>query len=158
MCAEQSQRTVGAAVIQYIYDPEGARIAKGSLSSAPGTPVASGTNPVCPVANGASFTLATRWLVDQGGAQVTEFAESGSNETWKHSNVSAGGHLSATWDPTGIHYALSDPLGTKRVQLNANGQIEETCQSPGPPATGLRRWGGNLPFGNDVNNPARREL
>ena len=100
MCAEQSQPTVGAAVIQSIDNgvpndrstslgryPEGARIAKGSLSSAPGTPVASGTNPVCPVANGASFTLATRWLVDQGGEQVTEFAESGTKEIPQRCNA-----------------------------------------------------------------------
>jgi RHS repeat-associated protein len=140
LCAEQSQRIGGASVIQYIYDPEGARIAKGTLPAAAGTPTAGGTNSLCPAAAGSSFVLTTRWLVDQTGAQATEFAESGSTETWSHSNVFAGGHLAATWDTLGIHYNLSDPLGTKRVQLNALGQIEETCTS--------------LAFGNDVGNPA----
>ncbi len=75
------------------------------------------------------------WLVDQGGDQVTEL----DNGNWAHSNIWAGGNLTATYDTKGIHYELSDPLGTKRVQANALGQVDETCTS--------------LPFGNDVGNP-----
>src|SRR5271157_1094363 len=88
------------------------------------------------------YTMQARYLVDQGGDQVTEMSE-GANETWAHSNVWAGGKLVATYDYNngngGIHFELTDPLGTKRVQANASGQVDETC-------TGL-------PFGNDVGNP-----
>jgi RHS repeat-associated protein len=58
---------------------------------------------------------------------------------WAHSNVFSAGRLSATYDLKGLHLELADPLGTKRVQVNAAGQIDETCTS--------------LPFGNDVGNP-----
>jgi RHS repeat-associated protein len=81
--------------------------------------------------------------MDQGGDQVTELAVSGPPsayvQAWAHSNVWAGGKLTATYDLKGIHYELADPLGTKRVQANALGQVDETCTS--------------LPFGNDVGNP-----
>src|SRR5208283_2232461 len=89
------------------------------------------------------YTMQARYLVDQGGEQVTELNESTGAETWAHSNVWAGGKLVATYDYNngngGIHFELTDPLGTKRVQANASGQVDETC-------TGL-------PFGNDVGNP-----
>jgi RHS repeat-associated protein len=39
----------------------------------------------------------------------------------------------------GLHFPITDPLGTKRVQANVSGLIDETCTS--------------LPFGNDLNNP-----
>jgi hypothetical protein len=77
--------------------------------------------------------------VDQGGDQVTEFNNNSGAYAWAHSNVWAGGKLTATYDTKGIHYELADPLGTKRVQANALGQVEENCTS--------------LPFGNDLNNP-----
>src|SRR5208283_939459 len=89
------------------------------------------------------YTMQARYLVDLGGEQVTELNESTGAETWAHSNVWAGGKLVATYDYNngngGIHFELTDPLGTKRVQANASGQVDETC-------TGL-------PFGNDVGNP-----
>jgi hypothetical protein len=61
---------------------------------------------------GSGFTLTRRYLVDMGGDQVTELDGTG---TWQHSNIWAGGKLVATYDSKGIHFALSDPLGTKRV-------------------------------------------
>jgi RHS repeat-associated protein len=131
LCAVQSQRIGGAAVIQYVYDAEGARIAKGTLAAAPSTYTATCAPPL-----GANFTLMARYLVDPGGDQVTELNGLG---VWQHSNIWAGGKLTATYDTKGIHFELADPLGTKRVQANALGQIDETCTS--------------LPFGNDVNNP-----
>jgi RHS repeat-associated protein len=131
LCAVQSQRSAGAPIFQYVYDAEGARIAKGTLASAPSSYTATCAPPL-----GSGFTLTAWYLVDQGGDQVTEVNGSG---TWQHSNVWAGGNLTATWDVDGIHFELADPLGTKRVQANASGQVDETC-------TGL-------PFGNDLGNP-----
>ncbi|MGA7241146.1 MAG: RHS repeat-associated core domain-containing protein, partial [Bryobacteraceae bacterium] len=62
------------------------------------------------------------------------------SSTWAHSNISAGGRLTATYDLSGgLHYELADPLGTKRLQANISGGVEN-------------RWT-SLPFGNDLNNP-----
>jgi RHS repeat-associated protein len=127
LCAVQ--KAIGGTITQYVYDPEGARIAKGTLASAPSL------GATCPSPLGSGFAHTARWLVDQGGEQVTEF----DNGNWAHSNIWAGGKLTATYDTKGIHYELADPLGTKRVQANAAGQVDETCTS--------------LPFGNDVGNP-----
>jgi RHS repeat-associated protein len=131
LCAVQSIRYGNGPVIQYVYDAEGARIAKGTLTSAPGSYYATCAPPL-----GSGFTLTNRYLVDLNGAQVTELNGSG---TWQHSNIWAGGKLVATYDTKGIHLELTDPLGTKRLQVNALGQVDETCTS--------------LPFGNDLNNP-----
>ena len=122
---------------QYVYDAGGARIAKGTLSTAPATGATcaalSASGGI--LTSGYGFTISSRYLVDLGGDQVTELNASGQ---WTHSNVWAGGKLTATYDTKGIHFELTDPLGTKRVQVNAAGQVDETCTS--------------LPFGNDIGN------
>ena len=79
-----------------------------------------------------------RFLVGEGGEQVTELSEVGS-ETWTHTNIFAGSRLTATYDGGGLHYEMADPLGTKRVQANISGQIQQTWTS--------------LPFGNDLGDP-----
>jgi RHS repeat-associated protein len=84
--------------------------------------------------------LTNEYLLDQGGNQFTELNNAVTGTTamgWAHSNVWAAGLLSATYDTLGLHFHLSDPLGTRRVQIAANGAIEETCQS--------------LPFGDFFN-------
>jgi len=139
LCA--MQRAAGGAAAQYVYDASGTRIAKGALSAPPPayTLVSANlaTSPTCaPPALATSGFVSNRYLVDLGGDQVTELNGSG---TWQHSNVWAGGKLTAAYDTKGIHLELTDPLGTKRVQVNAAGQVDENC-------TGL-------PFGNDVGNP-----
>jgi RHS repeat-associated protein len=138
LCAVQSLRWQGGTITQYIYDAEGARIGKGTLSAAPG-----GYTATCAPPLGAGFTLTARYLVDLAGDQVTELTEQGlptpQTEQWAHSNVWAAGRLTATYDTLGVHYSLTDPLGTKRVQANALGQVDESCTS--------------LPFGNEAGNP-----
>jgi RHS repeat-associated protein len=77
---------------------------------------------------------------------VTELTVSGSAPAAPlHTNFFPGGKLLATYDFTGaqgLHYALADPLGTKRVQFTINSSGLETtelnCLS--------------LPFGNSLNN------
>jgi RHS repeat-associated protein len=71
------------------------------------------------------FTLGSQYLLDLGGNQATEL--NGGN--WLHSNVWAGGKLLATYDTSGVHFPLTDPLGTKRIQANAAGAVDETCVS-----------------------------
>jgi RHS repeat-associated protein len=140
VCAVQSVRYGAGTVIQYVYDAEGARIGKGTLSSAPAAyatcapPSASGST----LTSSASLALTTRYLVDLGGEQVTEMSESG-GESWQHSNLWVVSRLTATYDRNGLHYELADPLGTKREQVNIAGHVENQWTS--------------LPFGNDLNNP-----
>lgn len=108
---------------QYLYDAEGHRIAKGSI-----TTFSCDTN-----SNG--FTLTERYVVGQSGEQVSELDGSGN---WSHSNVYAEGELLATYDPSGLHFQLADPLGTRRVQVLADLSAYENYYS--------------LPFGNYLDS------
>jgi len=114
VCAIQG--AYGGGLTGYIYDAEGARVAKGTLSGF-----------ACP--NGSNFTPTTEFLLGQGGEQVTELTVSGTSVNWDHSNVYASGKLLATYDSAGVHFQLSDWLGSKRVQTNAAGLQDETCTS-----------------------------
>jgi len=131
LCAVQ---TYGG-VTQNFYDAEGARIAKGALST---VPAAGSTCSATTLGSTSGVTLNARYLVGLGGDQVTELSLNSTTLTW-HSNIWLAGHLSATYDTKGLHFPLTDALGTKRVQMSALGTWEEQCTS--------------LPFGNDVNNP-----
>jgi hypothetical protein len=78
------------------------------------------------------------FLLDQGGNQVSELTVSSGVASWAHSNAWQGGHLTGTYDNIALHFTLSDPLGTKRVQSNASGVPEQNFLM--------------LPWGNDFNN------
>ena len=106
--------TTASGATQYLYDAEGHRVGK--------------------LNNG---VLTNIYLLGLGGEQVTELNTSTGSMAWAHSNVYASGRLFATYDNQGTHFEFSDWLGTKRVQANANGTIEETCLS--------------LPFGDSLN-------
>ena len=56
---------------------------------------------------------------------MTELNGSG---VWQHSNVWAGAHMDATYDQRGLHFHLADPLGTRRIQTNVLGQVENSFQ------------------------------
>jgi RHS repeat-associated protein len=115
---------------QYVYDASGGRVAKASF-----TGTFPPKNTVCAAPGVATgFSATAYYLLDQGGDQVTELNGSGA---WQHSNVWAGSHLDATYDAKGLHFHLADPLGTRRIQTNIDGQVEESCQS--------------LPFGDNLN-------
>ena len=132
LCAVQSFNSV----TQYFYDAEGARVARGALSAAP---AAGSTCSATTLATTSGLTLNKRYLVDLGGDQATELNLNGTAATWVHSNIWLAGRLNATYDTNGLHFPLTDALGTKRVQMSAFGTWEEYCTS--------------LPFGNDVGNP-----
>jgi len=121
LCAVQNQATSGLPVTQYVYDAEGARIAKTTISAPP-----SSSTSLCAPPLSSGYTLTARYLVDLGGNQVTEINGAGQ---WQHSNVFSAARLSATYDTKGLHYELADPLGTKRVQANISGQIETSWTS-----------------------------
>jgi hypothetical protein len=74
-----------------------------------------------------NFTLTAQYILGAGGEQVTAVDGQGN---WLRSNVYVAGAAFATYDNTGVlHWNLSDALGTKRLQVNATGTVEETCQS-----------------------------
>jgi RHS repeat-associated protein len=120
VCAVKNEPVAGTYIITgYRYDAEGTRVAKGNLSS-----------PSC----GSGFAAQEQYLLGPGTEQVTELTGSGG---WKHSNVYGGGELLATYDLKGLHFELSDWQGTKRVQTDPLGQVEESCIS--------------LPFGDGLS-------
>ncbi len=84
-----------------------------------------------PPANG--FTLTNSYALGLAGEQVTE---TGGDGQWLHTNVFVGGQLLATYDDAGVHFHITDWLGSRRVQTNYLGQVEATYQ--------------NLPFGEMV--------
>jgi RHS repeat-associated protein len=125
LCAVENL-TVGT-ITQYVYDAEGTRVAKGKLSwTGSGNPT---WNTACSGITGQggwTFTLTTSWVLGQGGEQVTELDVADVNLSnpsgWAHTNVFAGGALIATYDYAANNtlFALTDWLGTKRVEVGAN--------------------------------------
>ena len=69
------------------------------------------------------------------GAEPVSVLDGGGN--WLRTNLYAAGKLLATYDSLGVHYALTDWLGTKRMQVSSTGTVEESCVS--------------LPFGDSLN-------
>ncbi len=110
----------------YLYDAAGNRVAKGTLNWLS-----------CDMGNN-GFKLTNQYILGQGGEQVSEMTVSGGTPTWAHTNVYAGGQLVATYDPGGLHFQLSDWLGTRRVETDYAGNTQLTCA--------------NLPFGDGAPN------
>jgi RHS repeat-associated protein len=125
----------GVTMTGYLYGADGARVASGSLAGAL-TPTSANpftaANYCNPITNG--FTPTKEFLLDQNGNQVTELSVAGNTASWAHSNAWIGGHLTATYDVKGLHFHIADPLGSRRVQLNPSGTVEN--------------WFSSLPFGD----------
>ena len=119
ICAVEN--TVAGNMTGYLYDAQGERVAKGTLTSFSCSP-------------GNGFTPTNKYLLGSNGEQATELTVQSGSDTWQHSNVYAGDKLLATYDVLGLHFQLSDWLGTRRVQASSLGTVEETCT--------------NLPFGD----------
>jgi RHS repeat-associated protein len=133
LCAVENANST---ITQYFYDASGTRTSKVTLTGIT-LPASSSTYPA-PVSSlctqvpiTANTTQPHYYLLDSGGDQVTELADNPTTGVfgWFHTNAFTGGHLSATYDTYGLHFHLSDPLGTRRMQLNTLGQIEESCFS-----------------------------
>ena len=115
MCVEYNQGT--GQYTQYLYDAEGHRTAKVNANSMNGT---------LNCAMAAAGPVVATYLVGQAGEQLTEFGATGN---WVHTNVFAGGQLLATYDTNGLHFPVTDPLGTVRVQVAGLGYEEEYSTS-----------------------------
>jgi RHS repeat-associated protein len=116
----------GSALTGYIYNAEGQRVAKGTISAWSCDPSLNGFRPT------------NDYILGLAGEQVTEMAVAGNNTmAWQHTNVYAAGTLLATYDSNGLHFYLNDPLGTRRAQTDYAGVLEQTCSS--------------LPFGDGLS-------
>jgi RHS repeat-associated protein len=105
-------RTFGG-MTQYIYDAEGTRVAKGTISAWTCDTTQNG------------FALTNTYVIGPSGEQITETDGQGN---WVHTNVFAAGQLIATYGytdnshaATDTYFALSDWLGTKRAVVSAGG-------------------------------------
>jgi RHS repeat-associated protein len=127
VCAVLNQPFTGLTVMTgYIYGANGKRVAKGSIT----------TMNCDPTING--FTPANDYVLGLGGEQLTEMGmDSNGSMAWEHTNVYAAGTLLATYDQNGLHFHLTDPLGTRRTQTDYAGVLEQTCSS--------------LPFGDSLS-------
>jgi RHS repeat-associated protein len=122
VCAVQNSPVSGGTVAYgYLYDADGRRVAKGTITVT-STPLAPS---VCnPATNG--FTLTESYVLGQAGEELTTLNVDGS---WQRTNVYGEGKLIATYDEAGLHFHLTDPLGTRRMQTTAAGVPELDCQS-----------------------------
>ncbi|MGB9032514.1 MAG: RHS repeat-associated core domain-containing protein, partial [Acidobacteriaceae bacterium] len=129
VCAVQSGTVNGMPVLTgYLYDADGNRVAKGALTKCTDTAHCS-----CdPSSNG--FQLAESYVLDTDGEELTMLNGSGN---WQLTNVFGAGKQLATYDSNGLHFQVTDPLGTRRLQTSAVGQPETDIQS--------------LPFGDGLN-------
>ncbi len=89
-----------------------------------------------PTTNG--FQATNDYVRGPGGEQLTETGSDGQgNMVWAHSNVYADGRLIATYNPDGLHFHLTDWVGTRRVETDYAGVAQQSCAS--------------LPYGDAAN-------
>jgi RHS repeat-associated protein len=128
ICAVQATPVSGyTAMTGYIYDAEGTRVAKGTITN-----WSAGCNTAT---NG--FIMTTSYILGPGNEQLTELAWSGGVPKPAHTNVFAAGQLAATYsnsdpddEPAGIlYFQLTDWLGTRRVGTDSAGNTAEVCHS-----------------------------
>ena len=103
------------AMTQYLYDADGTRVAKGTITSFSCDTTQNG------------FTATTAYVLGPHGEQLTEMTNISGTWQWAHTNLMAPG-LSATYDAdlTGktegpLYFHLSDWLGTRRQQTDYAG-------------------------------------
>jgi RHS repeat-associated protein len=103
---------------QYLYNADGQRVAKGHSKS--------GNTLAC--ASYGDFAADEKYILGQNGENITELIPlPDGTDQWKNTNVYNNGQLLATYDQEGtqlLHFNITDPLGTKRVQASASGAPE----------------------------------
>jgi RHS repeat-associated protein len=101
----------GPSAYGYLYNAEGVRVAKGTIT--PSNNLSAQPLSCDPTTNG--FTLTQTYVVGMSGEELTMLD---GNNNWQRTNVYAAGKLLATYDTMGLHFHLTDPLGTRRMQLS----------------------------------------
>jgi RHS repeat-associated protein len=135
ICAVASTPIAGmTAMTGYIYDAGGTRVAKGTITAWRCDPGANG------------FQTLNDYILGPGGEQVTEMGMGANGAmAWQRTNVYGGGKQLATYDMApdpaytansglpaqlpALHFQLTDPLGTRRMQTSAVGRPETGFQS-----------------------------
>jgi len=111
-------------MVGYVYGADGTRVSTGTITT---------WGSCDPTVNG--YQAQKDSISGPSGGQLTETGlDSNGNVAWAHTNVWAGGQLIATYDPNGLHFYLNDWLGSRRVQTDYQGVVEQTCT--------------NLPYGD----------
>jgi RHS repeat-associated protein len=138
ICAAASPSSSGMVYTGYLYDAEGRRIAKGTIAT---------WGSCDPAVNG--FQLTETYVLGPNGEESSTLSTQNGTTTWQRTNVYGAGWLLATYDSIpnpssasssmvpALHFHLTDPLGTRRVQTDPGGVPETTCQ--------------NLPYGDQLN-------
>lgn len=127
VCAVQAPPAVPGmpnVMLQYIYDGDGRRVGKGTISS---WNCNTDTN---------GFVQTVAYVDGPDGMQMTELNRDASGSmAWLHTNVYAAGRLIATYQNDNnattplsgnLHFSLNDWLGTKRVQTASDGSFENS--------------------------------
>jgi len=126
LCAVSTTPYPGITVMTgYVYDADGTRVAKGTITSMS-----------CdPTTNGFVAANETDYVLGLGDEQVSEIGPDGKgNRKWVHSNIWVAGKLLGTYDGDGLHFYADDWLGTRRGQTDYAGNFEQRCV--------------NMPFGD----------
>ncbi|WP_263418066.1 RHS repeat-associated core domain-containing protein [Terriglobus albidus] len=102
--------------IGYLYDAQGQRVAKGTITSLSCNPSQNG------------FTMTEEIITTAGGAQTVRFDSQGA---WTESDLTVGGQLAATYrnDGQDAHFHMADWLGSKRFTTTSDGAPELKCES-----------------------------
>jgi RHS repeat-associated protein len=116
ICAVRQSLVPGIITMtQYLYDAEGTRVAKGSISTWSCDATVNGFNPQ------------SAYILGPQNEQLTEMSYQSGSWQWAHTNVMAGA-LSATYDADlsgktegPLYFHLSDWLGTRRQQTDYAG-------------------------------------
>ena len=115
ICAVANSPVPGMTTMtEYIYDAEGNRVAKGSITSWSCDTTVNG------------FTVTNSYVLGPSNEQLTE---TDGNGNWVHTNVYAAGMLIATYNPSGLYFHLSDWLSNRRVQTDYAGNNPQYYQS-----------------------------
>ncbi len=135
VCVTQNLTT--KAYTSYIYDGDGLRLGKATISPASGTPFNSA---LCSPLT-AGYTIIENYNDSPDGKQVQRF-NGQYGVTWENDNIYAGGQLLTTLSGSTQYYGdeqyyvMSDWLGTHRAQISADGNVGNLLEFAG------------LPFGN----------
>jgi trimeric autotransporter adhesin len=126
ICAVAYTPITGDTVLTgYVYNASGERVSKGAITTLSCDPAISG------------FTATNDYVLGPSGEQVTEMAMNANNTmAWQHTNVYAAGNLFATYDNNGLHFYFNDVVGTRRIQTDYAGVMEQSCSG--------------LPFGDSL--------
>jgi hypothetical protein len=130
---------------KYLYDGDGRMCAVRSLTTGAmtgyiyGTRVSTGTistwGSCDPAANG--YQAMKDSILGPSGGQLTETGvDANGNVAVRTPTCGLGGQLVATYDPNGLHFYLADWTGSRRVQTDYEGVVEQTCT--------------NLPYGHQT--------